>query len=223
MNRVHFKGDDLSTKIHETAIIESTVTLEAGVEVGPYCIIRGNTVIKKNTKIWAHSVIGTEAEHKSYWHEQDGMVEVGENCIIREFTTINAGTKQVTVLEDKCIMLRGSHVGHDAYIETGVTLSCDVLIGGHARIFRGANLGLGAVVHQHCTVGHYSMVGMNSTVTKKTSIDPLGKYAGSPARFIGYNTHAMKNFGFAEGAAGHFKAEIDAYKKQIAFEGQKNK
>lgn len=165
----------MSTVIHKTAII------------GP------NVEIGENVKIYPYAVIGTRAEHKSFMDKHLGKVIIGDNCVIREFTTINAGTLSTTTLEDNIWMLRGSHVGHDAYIESNSTLSCNVIIGGHARVFKYANLGLGAVVHQRCAVPSYSMIGMNSTWTKKTDPTPFGVYVGSPARKIKNNQHILNN------------------------------
>lgn len=204
-------------RIHPTAIVDETVKLSKNVIIGPYCVIKGHTEIGKNTIIYSHSVIGTQAEHKSYWNDEPGKTVIGSNCVIREFTTINAGTIGTTTLEDNVIMLRGSHVGHDAYIEKFVTLSCNVLIGGHARIFRGANLGLGAVVHQHCAVGHYSMIGMNATVTKKSKIEALRKYVGTPARYLGENKIAFEKFGFTSYSQKYFNHLINTWKMQRAF------
>lgn len=163
----------MSTIIHNTAII------------GP------NVTIGKNVKIYPYAVIGTRAEHKDFMDQPLGNVVIGDNCVIREFTTINAGTKQTTTLEDNVWMLRGSHVGHDAYIEHDVTLSCNALVGGHARVFQHSNLGLGSVVHQWCAVPSYSMLGMNSTWTKKTPSIPMSVYVGSPARRLKENKYLM--------------------------------
>lgn len=185
----------MSTFIHPTSIIGPEVSLGENISIGPYCIIR-NCSIGSGTKIWSHSCIGTEAEHRDYFDSAEGFVVIGNDCVIREFTTINRGTEIPTIVGNQVIMLRGSHVGHDAHIENNVTLSCNVLIGGHAKIFKHSNLGLGSVVHQRCAVPSYTMLGMNSTWTKKTIHAPGGKYIGSPARLLGKNINAeTKKYG----------------------------
>lgn len=166
----------MSTIIHETAF------------VGP------NVSLGENVKIYPYAVIGTRAEHRGFMDAPLGKVIIGSNCVIREFTTINAGTTEFTVLENDVWMLRGSHVGHDAYIEKGVTLSCNVIIGGHSRVFNHSNLGMGAVVHQRCAVPPYTMLGMNSTWTKRTPPMSASTYVGSPARRLKENTHAIKQY-----------------------------
>lgn len=155
--------------------------------IHPTAIIGPNVELGENVEIAAYAVIGTIAEHKGH-QDQVGKVIIGDNCVIREFCTVNAGTTEVTTIEKGVWMLRGSHVGHDAYLEEGVTLSCNVLIGGHVHVMKYATLGLGAIVHQRCVIGSYSMVGMGSVVTKKTFIHPGHKVCGNPVnRFLGFN------------------------------------
>lgn len=163
----------MSTFIHPTAIIGPHVELGDNVWIGAY------------------AVIGTRAEHRDYWQGPLGSVWIGNNVVIREFTTINAGTTTPTTVRDNVWMLRGSHVGHDAYIENDVTLSCNVLIGGHARVFQHSNLGLGSVVHQWCAVPSYTMLGMNSTWTKTTPTIPMSVYVGSPAKRLKENKYLI--------------------------------
>ena len=161
---------------------------------GPFCYIADNAVIGDNNHFEAYCSIGTPAEHKAYFKNYSGKKAIiGNDCVFREFVTVNAGTVKDTVLSDRIIMLKGSHVGHDSDIEDDVTLSCNALIGGHSYIFRGANIGLGAAVHQYSVIGHYSMIGMNSTVIKKTFILPGLTYAGSPAKSKGINVVGLKN------------------------------
>ncbi len=92
-------------------------------------------------------------------------------------------------------MLRGSHVGHDAHVDDQANISCDVLVGGHCYVGQGANLGLGAVVHQFRAIGGYSMIGMNSTVTK--DVDPFSTWFGSPAKKHGANKVGVERAGLS--------------------------
>ena len=83
--------------------------------------------------------------------------------------------------------MKHSHVGHDAFINSGVTISCGAKIGGHAEICEGANIGLNATIHQRLMVPEYCMIGMGAVVTKKTQMIPQQKYAGNPAKWLGVN------------------------------------
>ncbi len=164
--------------IHPTAIIHPDARLGSNNYIGPYCYIGPNVTIGSNNRFEAYVSTGTAGEHRDYFHLEPGKVSIGDRNVIREFVTINGGTTSTTTLENEIVMLRGSHVGHDAYLSSKVNFSCNVLLGGHSIICEGANLGLSVVVHQHRVVGAYSMIGMNSTITK--NIMPFVIAFGSP-------------------------------------------
>lgn len=183
--------------IHPTAIVSSGVKMGKDNFVGAYCIIRGNTKIGNGNKFYSHCSIGSAPEHRSFWDDENNKgTIIGDNCTFREFTTVNAGTENPTIIEDDVVMLRGSHVGHDSKIMRNATLSCNVLIGGHSLIGIFANMGLGSACHQYSRIGHYCMIGMNSTITKKFNdlTSTFQKFAGSPVKHLGRNSYWADNF-----------------------------
>lgn len=174
-----------NNEIHQTAVICTSVCMGKGNYIGPYTVIGSDVTLGDNNRITGHCSIGSAPEHKDYF---DGRHEfgtvIGSGNTIREFTTINSGTVRHTVMGDDCIMLRGSHLSHDSVLENKVTLSCNVLIGGHSYIMEGANLGLGAILHQYSVVGAYAMLGMGTVVTKRQTIKPGNIYVGNPSRLL---------------------------------------
>jgi len=178
--------------IHPTSIIGDNVTLGVNNHIGPFCYIIGDTIIGNNNKFEAYCSIGTPPEHRDYFNSKEGKTIIGDNNIIREFVTINAGTKNTTILNNDITLLKGSHIGHDCVIEDKVNLSCNVLIGGHSYLMEGSNFGLGSACHQFSTIGAYSMIGMNSTITKNSNIIPGKIYVGSPSKLIKENILGLK-------------------------------
>lgn len=174
--------------IDATAIIGPHVKMGRGNWVGPYAVIQGHTVLGDNNRIEGQCSIGSPAEHRDFFWKEGFGVQIGSNNVIREWVSINEGTERVTSIGDWCVLLRGSHVGHDAILENYVNVSCSVLLGGHSHVDFGANLGLGSIVHQHCRIGAYAMLGMNTIVNKRTPILPGNIYVGSPARFLKENS-----------------------------------
>lgn len=154
--------------VHHTAVIGPNVELGEGNYIGPFCII------------------GMPAEHRDYWPEC-GKVIIGNNNIFTGHVTIDAGTAGATIIKDDCWFLKHSHVGHDAIIESNVTISCGAKVGGHAIIQRGCNLGLNAVIHQRKQIAEGCIIGMGAVVTKKLVTEPYMKYAGNPAKLLGVN------------------------------------
>lgn len=177
----------MANYIHPSAIIESTVSLGTNNYIGPNCYITGNTKIGDGNRFEAFCSIGTPAEHRDYFTSKAGITVIGDNNVIREFTTVNAGTKDPTMLYDNIVMLKNSHIGHDSIIRANANLSCNVIIGGHSYVMEGANFGLSSVCHQFSVIGAYSMIGMNSTVTKKSKITPGNIYIGNPVKLLRAN------------------------------------
>lgn len=170
----------MASIIHPSAIVSPTAKLGDNCYIGPFCYVGPNVTMGKDNRLEAYVSVGTNAEHRDYFHSEPGEVIIGDANVFREYVTINAGTKSPTTVGSKCVLLRGSHIGHDAEVRNFATLSCNVLIGGHTIIGQGANLGLNAVIHQHRAIGAYGMVGMNSTVTR--NLPPFLIAYGTPAR-----------------------------------------
>lgn len=187
-----------TNNIHPTAIIGENVKIGSNNVIGAYCVIDGNTVIGDNNVFKSHCCIGSEPEHKKFFGQSNKGLIIGNNNMFREFTTVNAGCERPTVLYNNIIMLRGSHVGHDSIICDEATISCNVLIGGHSFIGKGANMGLGSICHQFSKIGSYSMIGMGCIITKKTEVNCFSVYVGNPAKFIRTNDFQIEKFTIEE-------------------------
>jgi len=156
--------------IHKTAIIYPGVKIGKNVTIGAYCIIGAPAEDKKN---W-----NTESEHS---------VVIGNNVIVTGHVTIDAGTVRNTIISDGSFIMKGCHIGHDVLIGHECVMSPHTLIGGHSFIDSFTNMGMGSVVHQRVVVPSGCMIGMNTTITKKSVLEPNGVYVGSPAKFIRWN------------------------------------
>lgn len=185
----------MRNNIHPTALIEPGVEMGQGNYIGPHCLIKAGTKIGDNNRFEAFVSVGTPPEHRDYFKERGRGVTIGDDCVFREFVTINSGCKEITKIGNKVTMLRGAHIGHDSTIGDFCNLSCSVLIGGHSYLFEGVNFGLGAMCHQFSVIGAYSMIGMNSVVTKNAQIAPGETYVGQPAKFLKANQIGLQRAG----------------------------
>jgi len=156
------------TYIHPTAIIGPNVIIEDDVYIGPYCII------------------GMPAEWKGKEHIDLG-VTIGKGTRITGMVTIDSGAINRTQIGENCYLMKHSHVGHDAILSNGVTLSCGAKVGGHTIIGNNCNIGLNAVIHQKQIIAEGCMIGMGAVITKKFVTTPNMKYVGNPARLLGEN------------------------------------
>ena len=158
--------------------------------IHPTAVIHPNVKIGKNVHIGAFCIIGDKPESINHWNNANKYtVEIGDNTIITGHVTIDAGTIKNTIIRDKCFIMKGCHIGHDAEIDSGVIMSPHVVIGGHSFVGMCTNIGIGAVVHQRVNIPGDCMIGMNSTVTKKSALrmQPNEVVIGSPAKFIRWN------------------------------------
>ena len=156
------------TYIHPTALIGPNVTIGEDVYIGPYC------------------VIGFPAEWKGRENEDKGVV-IGDGARITGLVTVDSGVEGQTIIGANTYLMKHSHVGHDACVSSGVTLSCGAKIGGHAIIGNNTNVGLNAVVHQRVIVPSGCMIGASAFIGKTLEMQPNSKYAGVPARYLGPN------------------------------------
>jgi UDP-N-acetylglucosamine acyltransferase len=202
----------MNNTIHLTAIIEPSVELGSNNYIGPYCYITGNTVIGNNNRFEAHCSIGTPAEHRDYFESTEGKVIIGNNNIFREYVTVNAGTRDVTTLCNNVVMLRGSHIGHDSFVDDKVNISCNVLVGGHSYLMEGCNFGLGSICHQFSVIGAYAMIGMGAVITKSSTILPGKVYVGSPAKPIKDNVIGLQRSNIDSDKLSKFKREYQKHK-----------
>lgn len=162
-------------RIHPTAQIHSTAVIFDMVTIGENCVIG------------AFCVIGAQPEHREFWDKPSPGVWIGDNVRITTHVTVDAGTTGMTYIFDNVTLLSKSHVGHDATVGIGSTVSCGAKIGGHVHVGANCNIGLNACIHQRQHVEDGCMIGANAFVSKTLITEPYRKYAGVPARDIGSN------------------------------------
>lgn len=178
--------------IHPTAVIEGSINAPPDIEIGPFTYVVGPVIFGLGVKISGHVVIGTPGEHKNL--PPVGNIWIGDNVLLREFTIVHRGTgDRETRIGARCWIMDHGHIAHDCVLGDDVTLSPNVTLGGHTRVHTGATIGIGAMTHQHTTVGAYSMIGMGSVVTK--DVPPFFTVAGNPARYLGPNHKGIERAG----------------------------
>lgn len=200
MSILSLRKIDQKNIIHPTALVDESAVLGRGNYIGPFCIIGKNVVIGDNNRLEAYCSIGTPPEHKDFWHGIYQSVVMGNDCVIREYATVNSGTVSNTVIGNGVSLLHASYVAHDSVVGDKVTLSGNAAMGGNCHILEGANIGLNVSIHQYSIIGHYSMIGMGTVITKTSLIEPVKTYVGSPARLLKVNQYAIDkyNLSFAD-------------------------
>ena len=166
----------MSTQIHPTAIVDSSIDLgvevqvgpyaiiEAGCVIGDYCEVRAHAVVCKGTLMGPHNqigygaVIGAEPQDYSFKGGRS-WVEIGSGNRIREYVTIHRATKEdsATSIGNDNFLMGGVHLGHDVEIGNHVILANNTLLSGYVKVEDAAFLGGATVVHQHTRIGRLAI------------------------------------------------------------------
>lgn len=195
----------MANKIHSTAVIEGDVELGEGNEIGPYSVLYGPLVIGDDNYIAPHVIIGTPGQdtRNPRYDSSRSRVEIGSRNIIREYTAIQKPCyRDVTKIGNDIFLMQSVHIPHDAILHDQVVVTPMVVFGGIVEVLRGANLGIGCSVHQYSVIGHYSIVGMGSSLIK--NLPPFSKFV--PGKPLSVNSYAINKYGFQ-----HLADEIEHY------------
>ncbi|MEM8955238.1 MAG: acyl-ACP--UDP-N-acetylglucosamine O-acyltransferase [Verrucomicrobiota bacterium] len=210
------------TKIHPTAVVDSSAELGEGVEIGPYCVVQagvkmgdgcwlqnhvtiaGPSKIGRWNKFFAYGSIGQQTQDLKYGGEPT-YLEVGDGNVFREFVTVNRGTgaDTKTVIGNGGNFLAYSHVAHDCVVGDRVILSNNGTLAGHVVLEEGAILGGLTAIHQFCRMGKMAITGGCSKIVQ--DIPPFMIADGNPAEVRGVNTVGLQRAGAPESVARQLK------------------
>ena len=204
--------------IDPTARIEPGATIGHDVAIGPYCVIgsrvviadgcrllghvhiAGHTTIGPRTAIYPFASLGTPPQSVKYRGGPTRLV-VGADCDIRESVSMNIGTEDdrgITEVGDRCLLMVGSHIGHDCKVGNDVTFANNVVLGGHVTVEDYVVFGGQAAVRQYVRIGQCAMVvGMSGV---RADVIPFGLVQGPLADLIGLNVVGMRRRGCSKAA-----------------------
>lgn len=202
--------------IHPTACVDPKAEIEAGVFIGPYCVVEEGVKIRRGTKLEAHvvikglteigsdclfspySVIGTEPQDITYKDEPTQVI-IGDRNIFREFITIHRGTVKgggITRIGNDNYFMAYTHIAHDCQIGNKTIFINGATLGGHVEVDDYATMGAFTGVHQFCRIGKYAFIGGFSVITQ--DVLPFCRFAGMrPAKFYGVNVIGLRRQGFS--------------------------
>ena len=199
--------------IHPTAIVGKECQLGEGVEIGPYCVLSGQVTIGAGARLQSHVQIQGPVEIGSgtrlfpftsigsrpqdvKWKDDHvtAGVRIGRDCQLRENVTINAATKPdvPTSVGDRCFLMVGSHLGHDARIGNEVVLVNNVLLAGHCHVADNVTMGGVSAAHQFSRIGRLAFV--SGMVAVAMDIPPFC-LAGARNQIHGINQVGLRRAG----------------------------
>jgi UDP-N-acetylglucosamine acyltransferase len=215
-------------QIDPTARIADGARLATDVEIGPYCVIGPRVELRSGVRLLAHvnvagvttigertvvapfASLGTAPQSVKYRGGPTRLV-IGADCDIRESVTMNTGTEDdrgVTEVGDRCLLMVGSHIGHDCKVGSNVTFANNVVLGGHVTIGDNVTFGGAVAVRQFVRIGSGAMIVGLSGV--RADVIPWGLAFGHLANLIGLNIIGMKRRGVARGDIHALRAAYEA-------------
>lgn len=208
----------MTSTIHKTAIIDSKANIDAGVEIGPYCIVKAGVHISKGTKLISHviiegnteisdnctfypfSSIGFPPQDLKYRGEPTKLI-IGSNNTVREYVTIHrasVGGDETTIVGNNNYFMAYVHIAHNCRVGSHIVMANAATLAGHVVVEDFTIIGGLSAVHQFARIGQYAMVGGMSGVVQ--DIPPYMIAAGSRVKLFGPNTIGLKRHGFSDPA-----------------------
>lgn len=113
---------------------------------------------------------------KSAWLSKD--IQLGKGCIIYPGTSINYECQ----IEDFVVINMNCSLGHNCDVGAYSSLAPGVNFGGHTKVGKGVEVGIGAATKQNVVIDDYAIIGGQSMVV--TSVSSGDIVAGIPAKSI---------------------------------------
>jgi len=205
----------MASRIHPTAVVDSSVELGEDVEIGPYCVLHphvelgdgcwlqnhvtlaGPLKVGSGCRFHAFASIGQRTQDLKYAGEPT-YCEIGPDNLFREFCTVNRATSpgDSTVIGAHNHFLAYSHVAHDCRVGNHVIFSNNGTLAGHVIVEDHAILGGLSAVHQFCRIGTHAMTGGCTKIVQ--DVPPFMIADGNPAGVRAVNLVGLERHGFAD-------------------------
>lgn len=204
-----------SPEVDPTARVAAGAVLEAGVRVGPYCIvgpevrlgrgtvldaqvvIDGRTTVGAGNRFFPFTSIGLAPQDLKYRGEPTRLL-IGDRNVFREFVTVHRGTEGgggLTRIGSDNLLMNGVHVAHDCQVGSHIIFGNAATLAGHVDVHDWAIVNAYSGVHQFCRVGEHAFVGGYTVATKDAL--PFSKVVGNRACIYGINGVGLQRRGFS--------------------------
>lgn len=169
--------------IHPSAYVDPKATLGKDNTIGPGCYIGPDVVLGDGNFLQALVCLGAPVP---FTHSRPPLV-IGDKNQFGCHVSAQSSNLEQSSIGNNCKILPGVALGYDVVLEDDVIIAPNASLCGRVRAMRGANIGVGAVIHQLQTIGSYAMVGAGAVVTKGILIVPGNMYVGNPAKYLKSN------------------------------------
>lgn len=107
-----------------------------------------------------------------------GFCSIGKGVLVAPYARICPDS----IIEDNCILMSGSLIGHDSTMKKFSHLAADCIVGGNVTLGCGAHVGTNATIRENVNIGDFSLIGSGSVVLKDVPKNAI--VVGNPATIL---------------------------------------
>lgn len=107
-----------------------------------------------------------------------GYCSIGNGVLMAPLVQISPDT----TIEDNCILLPNSFLGHDSTMKRFSHITANSVVGGNVTLGYGAHVGTNATIRENVKVGDFAIIGSGSVVLKDVPENSI--YVGNPAKLL---------------------------------------
>lgn len=107
-----------------------------------------------------------------------GYCKIGYGVLISPLVQLSPDT----TIEDNCILLPNSFLGHDSTMKRFSHITANSVVGGNVTLGLGSHVGTNATIREDVTIGDFAIVGSGSVVLNDVPDNSI--YVGNPAKLL---------------------------------------
>jgi len=107
-----------------------------------------------------------------------GYCKIGYGVLISPLVQLSPDT----TIEDNCILLPNSFLGHDSTMKRFSHITANAVVGGNVTLGRGAHIGTNSTIREDIDIGDFAIVGSGAVVL--TDVPDNTIYVGNPAKLL---------------------------------------
>jgi acetyltransferase EpsM len=104
--------------------------------------------------------------------------KIGKGVMVAPYVQLSPDVE----IENNCILLGNSFVGHDTIIRQFAHLASNSVVGANVDIGRACHIGTNSTIREKVKIGDYCLIGSGSVVLN--NIEENSIYVGNPARLL---------------------------------------
>src|SRR5690606_8311049 len=108
----------------------------------------------------------------------NGYCKIGNGVLISPLAQISPDT----TIEDNCILLGNSFLGHDSIMKRFSHITANSVVGGAVTLGNGAHIGTNATIRENVKIGEFAIVGSGSVVLNDVPDNAI--FVGNPAKLL---------------------------------------